>query len=125
MINPPEASTDLHSVPVPELATTWDQQWVRVPTIWRDGMFDTSQEPFTELFIQHATNDTIFDVRPDGFDRASQEICWWAFITWSEGFRKIDPFRRAPMPGQSRHCWSGRRCSPDSAPSRSPGCRRR
>lgn len=92
MINPPEASTDLHSVPVPELATTWDQQWVRVPTIWRDGMFDTSQEPFTELFIQHATNDTIFDVRPDGFDRASQEICWWAFITWSEGFRKIDPF---------------------------------
>ena len=92
MTNPPEASTDLHSVPVPELATTWDQQWVRVPTIWRDGMFDTSQEPFTELFIQHATNDTIFDVRPDGFDRASQEICWWAFITWSEGFRKIDPF---------------------------------
>lgn len=92
MTNPPEAPTLLHPVSEPGQASAWEQQWARVPTLWRAGVFDISQEPFSELFMQLATRGTVFDVRPQGFGRAGQEICWWMFISWSEGFRRIDPF---------------------------------
>lgn len=80
--------------PQPLVSGAWDQQWERVPDLWRDGTYRLDAAPFNEVFVRNTNylrSTKNYDFIPPEYALIRQETAWWLWTIWAEGTRKIDP----------------------------------
>ncbi|SIT72110.1 site-specific integrase [Microbacterium sp. RU33B] len=88
----------LHAVaggqPAPLPTTRWDARWADVPPEWRAATYRFDRTPFTEVFVRNTNylrSDKEYPFTIHGPQRLTDELAWWVWVCWSEGWRKIDP----------------------------------
>lgn len=73
----------------------WEQQWSRVPSPWRSGVYDLDAAPANTVFLANARylrQGAIHDFTPEAVPlRWRQELSWWIWTCAHEGIRKIEP----------------------------------
>lgn len=92
-IDPP-ADTPGHA---PAAGSAWEQQWTKVPAVWRQPVYRIDTAPFSEVFVQNRYYVTPtpgcdgYDFTPAGPPQFARELAWWVYTCWREGLRRIDP----------------------------------
>lgn len=93
-----DSPTPLALVPAggPEPRTTrrWEQRWAEVPEEWRSTTYRFDAAPHNEVFVRNTNylrSDKSYSFAIHGSQRLTDELAWWVWTCWKEGWRKIDP----------------------------------
>ena len=89
----PDPSTHVTTPQTRVAGLTWDEQWARVPTQWRQLHYRIDEAP--QVFIHNARylNDPAgHDFTPAAVPRRiCDELAWWVWLCGDEGVRKFEP----------------------------------
>jgi hypothetical protein len=84
------------STPDPDLpGVPLEAAWKQVPPEWRTLRWPITSPPFREVFVQSPKRQLAGDILELDLrafpDRVGQEVAWYVWRSWRDGYRKVDP----------------------------------